>query len=98
MSSHVGPTLRTYLSVFAALICLTAVTTAVSYLHLGKWNTLIALSIACLKASLVALVFMHLRWSRRIVWIFAGGGLFWLVVLLSLVLGDYQTRQAVVGW
>ncbi len=98
MSSPAAPSLRTYFGVFAALIVLTAVTTAAAFLELGPWNTIVALTIAAVKAALVALVFMHLRWSRGLVWIFAGGALFWLAALIVLVLSDYQTRLPVPGW
>jgi cytochrome c oxidase subunit 4 len=98
MSSHAAPSLRVYLGVFGALLVLTGVTTAVAFLELGAWNTVVALVIAAAKAALVALVFMHLRWSSRLVWIFAGGALFWLAALIVLILSDYQTRVPVPGW
>jgi cytochrome c oxidase subunit 4 len=87
--------------VFAALISLTALTTLVAMIDLGPLNTVAALLIAVCKASLVALFFMHLRWSSRLMHIVAVAALFWLAILLALTLSDYRTRQwtpAAEGW
>ncbi len=70
--------------VWAALIVLTAVTWGVSYLHLGVFNAVVALFIASIKASLVALFFMHLKDERELVWAFA---LFPLAFLGLIILG-----------
>lgn len=59
--------LRILLGVWAALVVLTVVTVAVTYIPaelLGPFTLWVALGIAGLKASLVALYFMHLRWDR----------------------------------
>jgi cytochrome c oxidase subunit 4 len=93
MSEHVVPP-RVYFAVFAALIVLTATTTAVSFLDLGPWNTVVALGIAFLKATLVVLFFMHVKYSPRLTQIVIAGGLFWLAILLALTLSDFMTR----GW
>jgi cytochrome c oxidase subunit 4 len=93
LSDHVVPP-RVYFAVFAALIVLTATTTAVSFLDLGPWNTVVALGIAFLKATLVVLFFMHVKYSPRLTQIVIAGGLFWLAILLALTLSDFMTR----GW
>src|SRR5918994_1929741 len=60
---------RTYLMVFGALMVLTLVTVGVSYLHMARTAAVIvALLIATFKASLVAMVFMHLKGERRIIY------------------------------
>lgn len=68
-SSHDSPghtiSLRTYLLIWVALLFLTVVTVAVSRIDLGSFNTLVAIAIATLKASLVALFFMHLRYDNK---------------------------------
>lgn len=61
--AHVIPP-RVLLAVFAALIVLTAMTVAVTWVDLGPWNLAAAMAIATLKASLVALYFMHLRYDH----------------------------------
>ncbi len=75
---------KTYIIVWASLIVLTAVTWMVSYLHLGLFNPVVALLIASIKASLVALFFMHLRKENELVWAFA---LFPLGFLMLIIMG-----------
>ena len=66
MSNHVVP-LRVYFSVFGALMVLTAITVAVAFFDLGVLNNVVALGIAGLKATLVILYFMHVRYSGRLI-------------------------------
>ncbi len=96
MRHHIVP-VRLYAAIFAALLCLTALTVAVSFVDLGGGrlhmaNALAAITIAISKALLVVLFFMHVRWSGRLTWIFVGAGAFWLIILFTLMLGDYFTR------
>jgi cytochrome c oxidase subunit 4 len=91
MTSHVAP-VKLYLAVFAALLVLLIVTVAANYVPLGKFNVVIALSIAIAKTLLVMLFFMHVRWSGRLIWIYVGVGFFWLAILLALTMSDFLTR------
>jgi cytochrome c oxidase subunit 4 len=93
MPEHIVP-IKTYSIVLVALLALTATTFAVSFIDMGKINAVVAVAIAFAKASLVALIFMHLRYSRRLMWIVAAAGLFWLGILIALTMSDYLTR----GW
>ncbi len=61
--AHILP-VRVLLAVFVALLLLTAATVAVTWVDLGPWNLAAAMAIATLKASLVALYFMHLRYDH----------------------------------
>ena len=91
--------LRTYVAVFFALIALTIATTAIAFVDLGgAFNVAVALAIAVVKALLVALFFMHLRYSSRLTWLFAGTGIFWLLILFALTIGDYVSRGWVSGF
>jgi cytochrome c oxidase subunit 4 len=83
---------KTYYKVFLALIVLTALTTAVAYVDLGRLNVATALAIAVSKMLLVALFFMHVRHSSTLTKVVVSGGLLWLVVLVALSLNDYITR------
>ena len=83
---------RTYLLVWAALLVLTAATVAVSYVHLGMMNVVVALLIAAVKASLVALFFMHLRYESRLVWGFALTPIFFLALIIAGTLSDTLFR------
>jgi cytochrome c oxidase subunit 4 len=92
---------KTYYSVFAALMALLITTIGVAYIHLGELNIIVALSIAFIKAALIALYFMHIRYSSRLLWVFAGAGLFWLGIMFALAFADYLTRGLVsppAGW
>ena len=85
---------RIYVMVFLSLIALTITTTAVAFIDLGaQWNSAVALAIAVIKALLVILFFMHVRYSRPLMWVFVGVGFFWLAILFTLTLADYATRE-----
>jgi cytochrome c oxidase subunit IV len=92
-AQHVVPR-KIYFAVFAALMVLTATTTAISFLDLGPWNTVVALGIAFFKATLVVLFFMHVKYSPRLTQVTIAGGLFWLAILIGITLSDFMTR----GW
>ena len=81
-----------YYLIFAALMAGTAMTVAVAFLDLGAFNTVAALTIAVVKATLVVLFFMHVRYGTRLTWAVVFGSVFWLGILLALTFSDYLTR------
>jgi cytochrome c oxidase subunit 4 len=83
---------KTYVLVWVSLLILLAMTVGVSYIHLGWFNAAAAVGIAVVKAVIIILFFMHVRYSSRVVWIFVGAGFFWLGIMMVLTLGDYFTR------
>jgi cytochrome c oxidase subunit 4 len=91
MSEHIVSK-KIYYGVFAALMVLLAVTVGVAFVNLGNFNIVAAMSVAVVKAVLIILYFMHVRYSSRLVWIFVGAGFFWLGILFALVGADYLTR------
>ena len=91
MSNHIVPP-RTYYLVFLTLIVCTAITVAVSFVDLGRFNVVAALGIAILKATLVVLFFMHVKYSGKLTWVVVAGSLFWLGILIVMTAGDYLTR------
>jgi cytochrome c oxidase subunit IV len=93
MSEYIVPT-RVYLTIYGLLLVLTFLTTGVAFVDLGFFSPVVALTIAVAKAAVVALFFMHLRYSTRLTWVVAGAGLFWVGILFVLSLSDYLTR----GW
>ncbi|HLH17478.1 MAG TPA: cytochrome C oxidase subunit IV family protein [Bryobacteraceae bacterium] len=93
MTGHVD-SIKTYGLVFAALIFLTVLTTAVAFVDLGPFSVVVALLIACCKMLLVALFFMHIRHSTRLTKLVVGGGLLWLGILLLFTMADIYSR----GW
>ncbi len=92
MSEHIVSK-TTYFVIFFALLVLTVVTYLVAKVDLGQFNAVVALTIAVIKALLVVLYFMHLRYSSRLTWVFVGAGVFWLVIMIVLTLSDYMTRD-----
>ena len=93
MSGHISP-VRTYVLIFAMLMVFTAITVAVAFTNLGPFNFPVAISIAIVKATLVILFFMHVKYSSQLTKLIIGSGLFFLLVLFSLTMTDYLSR----GW
>ena len=93
MAGHVSPK-TTYYSIFGALMVLTAITVSVAFINLGPLNFPVALGIAILKATLVILFFMHVKYSSRLTQLICGTAFFFLVILFGLTLSDYMSR----GW
>jgi len=83
---------RTYIFIWLSLLVLTVVTWLVSYVNLGLMNVVVAMFIASLKASLVALFFMHLRHENKLVWAFALFPLGFLMLIISGTLVDILLR------
>ena len=83
---------KVYFIIFGALMVGTALTVWVANFDLGRWNAVVALSIAVIKATLVVLYFMHVRYSSKLTWVFVGAGLIWLIILFAFTLSDYMTR------
>lgn len=92
MTAHVH-SVKMYLWVFAALLVLTVLTTAVARVDIGVFNTPVAMLIAAAKALIVALFFMHLRWSGYRSRVLAVMGIFWLAILVTFVVADVATRK-----
>ncbi len=90
-STHALP-VRVYLTVFAIMIGLTAVTVTVAFQDLGPLNNIVALSIAVTKGTLVVLYFMHAKYSTRLIKLIIPSALVWLAILLSFTLFDFGTR------
>jgi cytochrome c oxidase subunit 4 len=93
MTEHVVP-VRVYITVFLILMVMTALTVTASEIDLGKLNPIVAITIAIVKALLVILYFMHVRYSSKLTAVVVATGFFWLVVMIVLTLSDVLTR----GW
>jgi cytochrome c oxidase subunit IV len=91
-SEHIIVPVRTYVSVFAALLVLTALTYLVATQDFGWLNTPIALAVALGKASLVVIYFMGVRYNTPLTKVVVVAGFFWLFILFGLTLNDYLTR------
>lgn len=92
MAEGAHPTHKVYYLVFIALAIGTVLTWRIAFIDLGIWNPVVALAIACTKATLVVLFFMHVRYSNKLTMITVAAGFFWLLIMISLDLSDYLTR------
>ena len=94
------PGLRTYLIIYAALMVLLSLTVAAAFLPWhgrGHLAVTIALLIALAKGLLILLYFMHVKFSAKMVYAFAGAGFLWLGIMFTLTLSDYVTRNHPTG-
>jgi cytochrome c oxidase subunit 4 len=92
MSEHVV-SIRAYCGIFFVLMALTALTVGAAMIDLGRLNIVVAMTIAVIKATLVLLYFMHLRYSPRLTWLVVGVAFAWLGILIGLTMVDPLTRM-----
>jgi cytochrome c oxidase subunit IV len=92
MSEHIS-SVKLYVGIWLALLAGTALTVVAARIDLGPFNIVVALTIATIKAILVVLFFMHVKYAHeqmtRMVII---AGIFFLFILLALSMADYGTR------
>ena len=88
---HVVPP-RIYLIVGSTLLVLTGVTVWASFIDMGVFNPVIALFIAVVKATIVVLFFMHVKYSSKLTKLTVAGGVFTFLVLIGMTLADYFSR------
>jgi len=89
---HAHPTPGLYLIILSILVIGTVLTFFASTWDMGVFNPIVALTIACTKATLVILFFMHVRYSSKLTIVTICAGFFWLLILITLSLTDYLTR------
>jgi cytochrome c oxidase subunit IV len=87
----VGP--KVYLSILVLLLVMTAVTTGAAFVNMGVFSPIVALAIACFKAVMVILFFMHIRYSSKLMMLTVGAGFFTFLILITMTLCDYISRS-----
>lgn len=92
MSGHVS-SVNLYVTIFFALMVLTAVTVFAAYADLGQFNFLVAMLIAAFKAALVVWFFMHVKYQSHLTKLVVATGLFFLAILLGMTLIDYASKN-----
>jgi cytochrome c oxidase subunit 4 len=90
---HIVPW-TTYFIVYIVLMVLLVATVTAWYFHLGLLGILLGDMIGIVKATIIILYFMHVRYSSKMVWVIAVAGFVWLAILVGLTLSDYFSR----GW
>ena len=81
-----------YLFVYIALIIGTILTVVAADIDMGVLNPIVALGIACTKACVVILFFMHVKYQSRLVKLTVSAGFFTFIVLITMTLTDYMSR------
>jgi cytochrome c oxidase subunit 4 len=81
-----------YVVILFALLVGTAATVWASYVDLGVFNPILAIGIACTKATLVVLFFMHVKYSSRLTKLTVFCGVFTFLTLIGMTLADYISR------
>jgi cytochrome c oxidase subunit IV len=90
-TEHIVPP-STYIGIILTLMILTAATVAAAFVNLGRFNIVVALAIATVKATLVVLFFMHAKYSPKRTKMVILAGIFWLLILLFMTISDYASR------
>jgi cytochrome c oxidase subunit 4 len=97
MSEHIVQR-KVYFAIFGGLMFFTALTVLAAFQDLDHFfpgaNTVLALTIAVIKATLVVLYFMHVRYSSRLIWVIVVAGIFWLGIMFVFTVSDYLTRPS----
>ena len=91
-AGHISP-ISLYVTIFLALMVLTAATVGAAYVDLGQFNFLVAMIIAVFKASLVVWYFMHVKYQSPLTKLTVATGLFFLAILLGMMLIDYSSKD-----
>ena len=94
---HKVQSVTLYLIVYLVLVALLGLTYAAATVNLGPLNIVIAMAIAIMKAAMVVLIFMNVKFSSRLTWVWAALGFIWLFILFG-TFGDYFTRVHITGW
>ncbi len=96
MSEHIVQR-KIYFVIFGVLMVGTLLTVMAAFKDLDHIlfpgaNTVVALTIAVIKATFVVLYFMHVRYSSRLIWVIVVSGVFWLAIMFVFTMADYLTR------
>ena len=96
MSEHIVQR-KVYFFIFGVLMLGTLLTVMMAFKDLDHVlfpgaNTVVALTIAVVKATFVVLYFMHVRYSSRLTWVIVAAGFFWLGIMFVFTISDYMTR------
>ena len=92
ISEHIS-SLGSCLAIWLALLAGTTLTVAAAFIDLGPFNTIVALTIATIKATLVVLFYMHVKYTHeKLTGLVIVSAIFFLFILLALSMADYTTR------
>lgn len=84
---------RSYVLAYAALLVLLLTNIGIGFFNLGWGNVFISLAIAIVQAAVIALFLMHGLFEKALVRLIIGGALLWFMILITLTMNDYITRN-----
>lgn len=90
---HFVVPLKYYIGTFVALLFLTFITVFIAQFHFGVFNLPIAMLVAVIKASLVIMIFMGLKWDKGFNLAAFLGSIIFLVIFFLLTFADIGTRK-----
>ena len=93
--AHDALPLPLYYKVFGALIVLTVLTVAVSYMGLGAASIYVAIFVALIKSGLVVGYFMHLKYDDRLFSVVGVVVVLFVITFFGLTFADIATRDAI---
>ena len=91
-SHHVVP-VAAYIAVFLALMVFTGITVWAAGQDFGAYNTVVAVGIAVAKATMVVLIFMHVKWGTKLTQLYVVAGVVFLLILIAITMSDYISRS-----
>jgi cytochrome c oxidase subunit 4 len=94
LGHHISP-VRVYWVVFGALLTFTGLTYAVSFADLGPAALPVAMLVACVKASLVCVFFMHLKYDERFNILAFLSSFFFMFIFFGFTMMDLMTRALI---
>lgn len=89
---HHVVTPMTYFLVWITLIAFTLITVGAAHIEMGVLNPIVAVGIACIKGVIVVLLFMHIKYSSKLVKLTCAAGFLTFLILITLTLSDYLSR------
>lgn len=88
---HIIPR-KVYTMVLCALLFLTIITVWVAQFDFGNWNIVVAMVVASIKAGLVTLFFMHLKYENKVTWLYVIFPIMLLFIMIGGVFSDNPFR------
>jgi cytochrome c oxidase subunit 4 len=82
----------TYIAVYVTLLIFTGITVGAAFIDLHILNPILAVGIACIKAVIVILFFMHVIFQSKLIKMTVAAGFFTFLILITMTLSDYMSR------
>jgi cytochrome c oxidase subunit IV len=82
----------TYIAVYVTLLIFTGITVGAAFVDLHVFNPILAVGIACIKAVIVMLFFMHVIYQSKLIKLTVSAGFFTFLILITMTLTDYISR------